>query len=157
VSGRAWQAWAAAAGFAFLLHFAWEMLQFPLYTGMAEAPHGPATWTCLQATLGDVALSLAALGATAIAARGNLWRGPLRPGHLALYIASGLALSLALEYASVHLWRRWQYGPGTPAFLGIGLPPLLQWTLLPPLVLWLVRRHVAAGEPKPSIERETHA
>lgn len=152
-----WRGWAAAAGFAFLLHFAWEMLHFPFYAGMAEAPHGPATWTCLQATLGDVALALAALGVTSGAARGSLWFGRLRPAHVALYIGSGLAATIALEYASVHLWGRWEYGPGTWTIGGIGVPPLLQWMVLPPLTLWLVRRHVAAGGLEQPVETETHA
>lgn len=155
MSGPGRRAWAAAAGFAFLLHFAWEMLQFPFYAGMAEAPHGPATWTCLRATFGDVVLALAAFGVVGVATRGRLWRGRLRPSHLALYVAFGLVVTIALEYASVHLWGRWEYGPGTPTILGIGVPPLLQWTLLPPLTLWLVRRHVGANSVNQPIDTET--
>ena len=33
-----WQPWSALALFSFLLHFVWEMLFVPFYTGMGERP-----------------------------------------------------------------------------------------------------------------------
>lgn len=57
-----WQPWAALAGFAFLLNFAWEMDQAPLYRAMATAPHWTAVRICTLATAGDVAILLMACG-----------------------------------------------------------------------------------------------
>ncbi|WP_162899861.1 hypothetical protein [Halomonas sp. JS92-SW72] len=42
------------------------------------------------------------------------------------------------------LQDRWQYGELMPTLplLGTGLAPLLQWLLLPPLIVWLARRQL---------------
>ena len=39
---------------------------------------------------------------------------------------------------------RWEYAEAMPRLplLGTGLAPLLQWLLIPPLVIWLVRRQI---------------
>lgn len=52
--------WAALALFAFLLNFAWEVLQVPFYRGIKGAPHWDATLACLRPTFGDVAITGAA-------------------------------------------------------------------------------------------------
>jgi len=36
-----------------------------------------------------------------------------------------------------------------PLVLGIGVSPLLQWTIIPPLAPWLMQRHVAGGSRRP--------
>ena len=59
--------------FGFLISFPWEMLQAPLYIGMAQAPHWSATLHCLVATLGDCALFLLAFGMTAAIFRNRHW------------------------------------------------------------------------------------
>jgi len=42
---------------------------------------------------------------------------------------------------------RWQYAEVMPRLpiLGTGLAPLGQWLVLPPIVLWLTRRHLAGA------------
>lgn len=138
-----WQPWTAVGLFALLLHFVWEMLQFPLFIGMSAAPHGEATRACLIATLGDAAIILIGYGCAAAVTRSRLWA--LRPGTagIAVYLAVGLALALLAEYIAVRVLARWSYAPAMPTVLGIGLAPLLQWVVVPPLILWLVRTHVA--------------
>jgi len=42
---------------------------------------------------------------------------------------------------------RWAYSEAMPHLpvLGTGLLPLLQWLVIPPLVLWFIRRQIAPG------------
>jgi hypothetical protein len=108
------QPWLAVAGFAPLLHFAWEMLQAPLYAGMAMSAHWTAVLECGRATR-------------------RAW---------AAYLATGLGLTLLIEAASVYWLGRWAYAPEMPKILGMGAMPLMQWLLLPPIVLWLAARHL---------------
>ena len=145
-----WQPWAALAGFALLLHVAWESLQAPLDVGMEAGAHGPATRACALATLGDAAITLVAYGAVAALARDRAW-GLVEPTgrawrrRLGAYLVAGEAVTVALELLNVHVLERWAYGPGMGAVAGVGVAPLAQWLLVPPLVLWLARRHVAGG------------
>ena len=137
-----WQPWAAVAGFAALVHFAWEMLQVPYFRDMPTAPHWQAVRTCAVATVGDVVLTLVAYGAVAAVAGSRVWLG--RPGavRMAGYLLVGIVVTASAEYLSVHVLGRWAYRPGAPTVLGLGLTPLLQWILLPPLTLWLARGHL---------------
>lgn len=140
-----WQPWAAIALFAFGLHFIWEMLHAPLYRGLAEQPHAAGILCCLRATAGDAGIALAAYGVVAAGTRDRQWLADARGPRVAWFVAVGLAVTVALELLSVYRWGRWAYGPAMPTIAGVGLSPLLQWVVLPPLTLWLARRHVGAG------------
>ena len=137
-----WQPWAAMGLFAFLLHLAWEVFQVPLYRGMVDAPHWDGVVTCTRATFGDVVITLAAYGVVAAGVRNRLWLRDPRAGRLTVFLLAGLLMTAALEYGSVYMWGRWAYAPAMPTIVGIGVAPLLQWTVLPPITLWLARRHL---------------
>ena len=51
--------------FAFLLNFAWEILQSGFFRGMTEARHGDAVRLCTMATFGDVGIALGAFWSVA--------------------------------------------------------------------------------------------
>ncbi len=139
---RPWQPWAALAGFAFLLHFVWEMLQVPFYAGMVDAIHGSAVRMCTIATVGDAVITLLAYGVVAVATRSRSWLGDLTVKRLAGLVALGIGMSLVAELLNIHVFQRWQYVAGVPLLAGMGLNVWLQWLLLPPLTLWLARRHL---------------
>ncbi len=142
VSLRPWQPWAAVGGFALLLHFVWEMLQAPFFEDMATAPHWSAVLRCARASAGDVGIAWLAYAAAAWWAGRRSWleepgRTPFR-----IYLIVGLAVTVLLEWVNVYVRHTWAYADEMPLVLGIGLTPLLQWLLLPPLTLWLARRHL---------------
>lgn len=139
-----WQPWAAVALFAVFPHFIWEMVQAPLYQGMAAAPHWPMVRVCAAATVGDAAIALLAYGVVAAAARDQLWLFGLTRHRVAGYVLVGLILTAILERVNVGVLGRWQYGPGMPTVVGIGFAPLAQWLVIPPLTLWLARRYLRA-------------
>lgn len=135
---------AAFAGFAFLLHFVWEMLQAPLYSSARDLPHVQGIWICARAAIGDVGIALSAYACAAATQRASLW--VLRPraeGWLA-YLVFGLLVTVAFEYLGTGLLQRWAYGTAMPTLpvLGTGMSPVLQWLLVPPLAVWLTARHL---------------
>jgi len=137
---------APLALFAFLLHFAWEMLQAPAFEGMAEMPHWQAAKLCLSATKGDVVIALAAFWSASLVGRSRRWLARLQPLPLLVYMAVGLAATVALELYHKSITHRWSYSdlmPLVPPF-GTGLLPLLQWLVIPPAALWLAKRHLAS-------------
>jgi hypothetical protein len=137
-----WQPWTALATFSFLLHFVWEMLQAPFYAGLAQAPHWDAVLVCTRATLGDVAIALLAYAGGAVVVRRRDWLAGGSRLAFGVYLATGLAVTVALEKLSVGVLGRWAYDPELPRVAGVGLAPLLQWVVLPPLTLWFARRHL---------------
>ncbi len=140
-----WQPWAALSLFAFLLNFVWEFLQVPAFEGLAGEPHWASILFCLQATVGDVIILAIAYGAVAVATGTRWWLMRPTARRVSVYVAVGLSITFVLEPVNVHLLERWSYEPWVPTVLGVGLPPILQWIVLPPFILWLARRHLAGA------------
>lgn len=136
------------AYFSFVLHFVWEFVQVPTYTGMAELLHWEATKLCMSATFGDVAFALTAFWLASLAARRRDWI--IRPTRLpaAIFVAVGIVLTVGFEYYYTNISMRWTYSDLMPLVppLGTGLSPLLQWFIVPPLVVWLTRRHLLGAK-----------
>jgi len=133
--------------FSFLLHFVWEFIQVPTYAGMSEMDHWQATKLCLWATFGDVGFALTAFWITCMAARSRYWILRPAPFQLALFMAVGVGLTIGFEYYYTQITQRWTYSelmPLVPPF-GTGLSPLIQWLVIPPLVLWFTRRQLRGG------------
>ena len=130
--------------FALLLHFMWEMLQVPLYAQLPGATHWDGIRTCLRATFGDAAIALAAYWCAAAAGRSRQWFR--RPGRGAFwtYLAVGLVATVVLERLATGSAQRWAYAPAMPMvpLLGVGLAPIMQWLVLPPMLLWITRRQL---------------
>ncbi len=132
--------------FGLLLNFVWEILQAPLYAGMADMPHAQVTKACLQATLGDMVILLLAFGVVAAAARSRRWVVAASAGQRLGFVAVGLVITAGIEWLATHgHWvQNWAYLPAMTLLpgTGIGIAPLLQWVLLPLLTVWFVRRQL---------------
>ncbi len=138
------------ATFALLLNFAWEILQAPLYAGMAGRPHAQVTQACLRATFGDMVIMLLAYGVVAVVARSRRWIAVESGRQLALFMAIGVVITVGIEWLATrgHWVQSWTYLPAMPLLpgTGIGLAPLLQWVLLPLLTVWFTRRQLASAQ-----------
>jgi type IV secretory pathway VirB2 component (pilin) len=136
------------AFFSFALHFVWEFVQVPTYTGMAEMAHWEAIKMCMSATFGDVGFALTAFWIASIAARSRSWVNQPTRLPVAIFIAVGIILTIGFEYYYTSISLRWTYSelmPLVPPF-GTGLSPLLQWLVIPALVIWLTRRHLIGAQ-----------
>ena len=131
------------AMYAFLGHFVWEMLQTPFFTDMPNMAHWPATLMCLKATIGDVAIAVAAFAAVALGNSDRGWFLERRARTLLPFLVLGFAATIALELHAVHWAGRWSYAPLMPVLplLGTGVVPLVQWLVVPLLSLFLMQRH----------------
>jgi hypothetical protein len=139
---RLFRVLAAFAGFSFLLHFVWEMLQAPLYSSARDLPHVQGIWICTRAAIGDVGIALSAYACAAAAQRTSLWVMRPRPEGWSAYLVFGLLVTVAFEHLGTGALQRWAYGGAMPTLpvLGTGLAPVLQWLLVPPLAAWLTAR-----------------
>lgn len=132
------------AFFSFLLHFVWEFVQVPVFADMAEMAHWEAIKLCMSATFGDVGFALTAFWVASIAARNREWLlGPARL-PIVIFVGVGIALTVGFEYYYTNVSLRWTYSDAMPLVppFGTGFSPLMQWLILPPLVIWLTRRHL---------------
>lgn len=134
------------AVFALLLNYPWEFLQGPLFARMANAPHWEAIKACTRATLGDAIIMLLAFWTVSVFAHSRYWITAARASQLALFVLVGAGITVAIEWlVQQGLWiDDWRYSALMPVLpgIGVGLSPLLQWILLPPLTAWFVRRQM---------------
>lgn len=132
------------AMFEFLTHFVWEMLQVPLFAGMAEAPHSSVVWLCIRATGGDVFILLTSYWFSSLVWGNRQWlrEGDRKPAIT--LVITALIVTVVMEWLATGPLERWEYANSMPMIplVGIGLSPLLQWLLLSPLIIWLTRRHI---------------
>lgn len=122
----------------FVLNLAWELAQSPLYADHGRG-WGYLAWTRLHCTVGDVLILLGAFWATAAAYRS--WRWPVRHGNgaAATFLGAGLLYTAWSEWFNTAVRESWSYAPSMPTVLGLGLSPLLQWLVLPPLLVLILR------------------
>ena len=134
------------AFFSFAFHFVWEFIQIPTYVGMSELDHWQGVLVCVRATFGDVGIALAAFWTASLAVRSRHWIETLKSVALGVYLSTALAITIVLEFAYTQVTHRWVYSelmPRLPPF-GTGLSPLLQWVVVPLLVLFVVKRQIRA-------------
>jgi len=124
----------------FLLNAAWEAAHSPLYTDWSREWTYLA-WTRLHCTLGDVLILLGAFWVTSLVYGTRRWPGT-RPVAEILFVLLGLAYTVWSEWYNTGIRASWGYSPWMPTVLGVGLTPILQWVLLPPLIVRLVRPRV---------------
>jgi hypothetical protein len=125
---------------AVLTNYVWELAQAPLYVGMAS--FRAAWWPCFVASLGDGLLVLGIFATGWLVLRRHTWF--VHPG-VAGYgdmVASGLVMGVTVEWVAVHILVRWMYTAWMPRVpgLAVGLVPVLQMLVLPPLIFHLVVR-----------------
>ena len=133
--------------FALLLNYPWELIQAPLYEGMAAARHWEAVKVCTRATLGDGAIMLLAYWVVAAAKRNRWWLLHPMAFERASFVAVGATVTIVLESLATqsdHAQWGWRYAEAMPIVpgIGVGLSPLLQWIILPLLLLWFVQRQL---------------
>lgn len=112
----------------FVFHLTWELAQSPLYECSLNMEL--CFWICVHATLGDVVIMMVL---SAIHHKvPSLWKMAL----------IGAALATVIEKISIEL-DRWNYLPSMPLIPGIeiGITPVLQMALIPPLVFFILRKN----------------
>ncbi|MEO7940240.1 MAG: hypothetical protein ABIR55_16545 [Burkholderiaceae bacterium] len=137
----------ALAGFALLLNFPWEIIQSPLFEGMASMPHRDAVQYCTRAAFGDAGIVLIAYWTVAVVSgRGRGWLQQSGRIPIAIFVIIGVLISIAIEVlATSGRWLEgWSYSADMPILWGVnvGLVPILQWIVLPPATVLLARRQL---------------
>ena len=124
----------------FSLNLLWEISHVGLYTIWREADGLRIAWSLFHCTLGDVVIAVAGFALAAIV----LWRAnwPLsRPWTGSVIVIIGaVAFTTWSEWYNVYRADAWGYAPNMPLIFGIGLTPLLQWLVLPPVIVVAYRK-----------------
>lgn len=123
-----------------LVNYPWEVGQIVFYDFSGSL--GDAARHCLVPSLGDgVILLIIYLAGLAVFQRLDWADTPGRKMY-AMMLGTGLIVAVAVEWFGMVLFGRWQYNPLMPTlpWLNLGLLPILQMLVLPPLIFFLVAR-----------------
>ncbi len=120
------------------LNYVWELAQAPLYAGLGDFSR--MLWHCFAPSLGDGLLVLLIFACGWAVLRRRDWF--TRPGvrGYALMLIAGLAPATSIELVAVYALGRWEYASRMPLVpgLGVGLAPIAQMLVLPPIIFRIV-------------------
>lgn len=123
------------------LELLWEIAQFPLFTVWQEGDWSYILYGLAHCTLGDLIILLIAYWLVALLSSNRYWyRVSILPSGL-LFTALGVAYTIYSEIVNVRIKGTWDYTELMPIVpvINIGGMPFLQWVLIPPILLWLMR------------------
>ena len=128
--------WSALA---FALNLTWEIAQVRLYTIWAATDGMSVAWALLHCALGDVVIALAMFALAGIV----LWRADWQASRPwtggAIVVIGATAFTVLSEWYNVYRAGNWGYTASMPMIFGIGISPLLQWLILPPMMVGAFR------------------
>jgi len=132
------------AFFAFLLNFSWEVLQTPFFVDISDSIN-TVVWFRFHCTLGDVLICLGSYWLTALIFRNRRWFLNPTAKSISLFIAFGVAYTVFSEIKNVAIRKLWAYSELMPVIphLHVGLVPIFQWIILPPIVIFITKRQLS--------------
>ena len=128
--------WSALA---FVLNLIWEIAHVRLYTIWSAGDGVSVAWAVFHCSLGDVLIALTMFALAGIALRRADWPTS-RPWTGGVIVVIGaIAFTAGSEWYNVYRAGNWGYTASMPMIFGIGLSPLLQWLILPPVMVGAYR------------------
>ncbi len=125
------------------LSLLWEIAQFPLYTVWHQNDWGYILYGLAHCTLGDVLILLSLYELVALLNINRHWVEESRSVFIngLIFTLVGLGYTIFSEITNVRIKGTWGYTELMPIipFFRIGGMPFLQWLLIPPVLLWLMR------------------
>lgn len=123
------------------LQLLWEIAQFPLYTVWHEGDWGYILYGLIHCTLGDLLILLSVFWLVSILNRTRHWIFSPSMPNIVLFTVIGLAYTIFSEILNTRIKGTWGYTELMPIVpvIEIGGMPFLQWLLIPPVLIWLMR------------------
>ncbi len=130
--------------FSFLLNFTWEVLQTPFFDDRGEE-FTTILWYRIHCTLGDILITLGCFWLVSIIFRSRAWFLSLTRNKILLFIGLGVIYTVFSEIRNVRIIQSWGYSELMPVmpFIGVGLVPVLQWIVVPLLLILILKRQLS--------------
>lgn len=118
----------------------WEIAQFPLYDVGRTGDWRYTLYALAHCTVGDVLILLLSYELVALLRWNRHWLNARVLAPASSFVLFGVAYTVFSEIYNVRIVASWSYGERMPMvpMIGVGAMPLLQWLLLPPVLLWLL-------------------
>ena len=141
---RGWRDWPEIklVMLALPLELLWETAQFPLYDVWHQKDWGYILYGLAHCTLGDLLILLVSYELVALLNRNRHWYVNNVVASGVLFTLLGTGYTVYSEIMNVRIKGTWGYTELMPIVpvIDIGGMPFLQWLLIPPVLLWLMRQ-----------------
>lgn len=127
-----------------LLNAFWEFGHSSLYTDHVRGLWY-VVWTRLHCTGGDVMILVITFWIVSLLTRSRTWVTDDRQWPRVFFVIGGFSYTVFSEWLNTTVRETWTYTDAMPTIFGFGLTPLLQWIVVPPVVMGLMHR--ALNEP----------
>ena len=122
----------------------WEVAQLPLYT-IWSAPLPQLAFAVAHCTIGDLLIGVAALLLGFLATGATTFSDCKRGRVIIAVTAVTVAYTIFSEWLNTAVRANWEYSGLMPVLqigaVWVGLSPVAQWILVPPLAFGLARRN----------------
>lgn len=106
-----------------------------LYTIWSAADSNAVAAAVLHCSLGDAAIALGMFALAGLALRSADWPHSRPWPGSAMVVFGSMAFTTWSEWYNVYRIGSWGYTGEMPTLFGIGVSPLLQWLILPPVMV----------------------
>jgi len=129
---------------AFFLHFFWEVAHTYFYT-LKDSHFNTMLYGWLHCTLGDVMVTVGSFWFVSLMSRTRRWFLGLNRVNFTGFIMAGVVYTFFSERVNVHIFQSWGYNEVMPIipWARVGLTPILQWVVIPSVVIVLLRHHLS--------------
>jgi Na+/melibiose symporter-like transporter len=128
--------------FAFLLNFVYEVWQAPYYEFYSSPSLADKVRDLTHCSFGDGVIILVCSWVMSALVRSQDWVLHPTPKLTFLFTSIGLAITLVIETYRVNVSQVYGVAVLAVPFLGMSGLAVIQWIMLPPIILYLARRHI---------------
>ena len=128
--------------FAFLINFVYEVWQAPYYEFYSSPSLADKVRDLTHCSFGDGVIILVCSWVVSALVRSRNWVLHPTPKLTFLFTSIGLAVTLTIETYRVNVSQVYGVPVLAVPILGLSGLAVIQWIILPPLILYLARRHI---------------
>ncbi|WP_255016834.1 hypothetical protein [Cyanobium sp. A2C-AMD] len=128
--------------FAFLLNFVYEVWQSPFYEFYASPSLGDKIIDLTHCAFGDAVIILFSSWVVSALMRSRYWLLTPTWKLTFLFTSIGLLITLAIETYRVNVSKAYGVPVLAVPILGMSALAVIQWIVLPAIILYLARRHM---------------
>ena len=128
--------------FGFLLNFVYEVWQAPYYEFYSSPSLADKVRDLTHCSFGDGVIILVCSWVVSALVRSRNWVLHPTPKLTFLFTSIGLAITLVIETYRVNISQVYGVPVLAVPILGISGLAVIQWIVLPPLILYLARHHI---------------
>jgi hypothetical protein len=130
-----------------VLNIIWETLHMPLYEIWYQGTWPVIIYSGVHCTIGDIFIALTSLVIATIIIRYSTFSKKSFLSLVVLTTIFAFSYTIYSEWLNIYLRGGWAYNDLMPVlpipYFNLGLSPLMQWIVIPPLAFWWANKKTA--------------